>query len=214
MNPIASHTLSPVLSQTTLTSLMRYVDILQEWNPRIRLTGFRSEGEICRHLLLEPILAYNYLENRLPDSFPRVDFGSGNGSPGLILALIDPNHHYILVERSGKKRTFLDYAARHLSLTNVTILPAIDRPLFFPIVYMKAITIRDFLFDPMVRRFLTSSCFFIRFGDDTSPSCYSLCSCVINGGISQWTQTSSFSLSLFVFRDDLKNVPRGTFPKE
>ena len=200
MTPFLPCTLSPILSTLTYTSLMRYVEMLQEWNPRIRLTGFRSEEEICRHLLLEPILAYHYLQNRLPDSLQRVDFGSGNGSPGLILALLDSNHHYILVERSGKKRAFLDYAARHLNLTNVSILPAFDRPLLFPIVFMKAITIKDFLSDPMVKKFSITSCFFVRFGEDSCQSCYSLCSCVINGGISQWTQTALFSLSLNAFR--------------
>lgn len=194
-----AHSLFPILSPPVSESLDRYTSLLLEWNSRIRLTGYHSKEQIREHLLLEPILAFHFLRSRLPENLPRIDFGSGNGSPGLILSILDPDHPYLLIERVEKKRVFLDYVVRHLSLSNVTILPALDRSLASPLVFMKAITIDDFLSDKHVKSFMTPPCFFVRFGKDSSVACLPLLSYVINGGVSQWEKLISFSLFLLEF---------------
>ena len=199
MNPLPTTPLLPSLSPSQRDALDRYTSLLLEWNAHIRLTGYHSKDQVREHLLLEPILAFHFLRSRLPDSLPRIDFGSGNGSPGLILSILDPVNPYLLIERVEKKRVFLDYVARHLSLSNVTILPALDRPVLSPIVFMKAITIHDFLVDKQIKKYLTPPCFFVRFGQDHSKTCHPLLSCVINGGVPEWGQRISFSLFLLEF---------------
>lgn len=192
-------TLFPSLTPKQISALDRYTSLLLEWNTHIRLTGYHSQEQVREHLLLEPILAFHYLQGRLPSSLPRIDFGSGNGSPGLVMALLDPDHSYLLVERVQKKRIFLDHVSRHLSLSNVTVVPAIDSSVFSPLVLMKAITVNDFLSDKNVKRHLSPPAFFIRFGKDPHFACQPLLSCVINGGIREWEKYITFSLFLLEF---------------
>ena len=192
-------TLFPSLTPKQMSALDRYTSLLLEWNTHIRLTGYHSQEQVREHLLLEPILAFHYLQGRLPNSLPRIDFGSGNGSPGLVMALLDPDHSYLLVERVQKKRIFLDHVSRHLSLSNVTVVPSLDSPVFSPLVFMKAITVNDFLSDKNVKRHFSPPAFFIRFGKDPHFACQPLLSCVINGGIREWEKHIAFSLFLLEF---------------
>jgi 16S rRNA (guanine527-N7)-methyltransferase len=198
MNP-NTLTLLPSLSPKQTFALDRYTSLLLEWNSHIRLTGYDSREQVREHLLLEPILAFTFLQGRLPQSLPRIDFGSGNGSPGLIMALLDPDHPYLLVERVQKKRIFLDHVARHLSLSNVTIVPSLASPVHSPLVFMKAITVHDFLSDKNVKKNLSPPAFFIRFGKDPHLACQPLLSCVINGGVREWDRRITFSLFLLEF---------------
>ena len=198
MNSI-NPTLFPSLTPKQMSALDRYTSLLLEWNTHIRLTGYHSQEQVREHLLLEPILAFHYLQGRLPNSLPRIDFGSGNGSPGLVMALLDPDHSYLLVERVQKKRIFLENVSRHLSLSNVTVVPSIDSSVFSPLVFMKAITVNDFLSDKNVKRHLSPPAFFIRFGKDPHFACQPLLSCVINGGIREWEKHIAFSLFLLEF---------------
>lgn len=50
------------------------------------------------------------------------DFCSGNGFPGLIIAILYPNCKVVVVEQDPKKAEFIKGAAQHLKLPNVTVL--------------------------------------------------------------------------------------------
>ena len=101
--------------------LDQYCDLLLHWNSRVRLTGFHTKSEIQKNLIFEPASASRYfsLQN---DPFPLVDLGSGNGSPGIIFAILNPARPIFLIERRQKKMTFLLYAAGNLKLSNVHVL--------------------------------------------------------------------------------------------
>lgn len=91
-----------------------------EWNQVIRLAGYRTREEIYRHLVLEPVMAALYF--RIAEiKNPLVDFGSGNGSPGIIFSLFNPDLPVYLVERKEKKRSFLNYLAGRLNLVSVQV---------------------------------------------------------------------------------------------
>lgn len=112
--------LSGTLSGPVLASLDLYVELLMEWNRSIRLAGYRSPQEIFRHLVLEPVLASLYF--RIGESdLPLIDFGSGNGSPGIIFALLNPGRPVCLVERKEKKRSFLNYLVGRFNLPAVRV---------------------------------------------------------------------------------------------
>ena len=53
---------------------------------------------------------------------PVIDVGSGNGSPGLILAALRPDMAITLLEPRAKRWAFLREAAREMRAANVTIL--------------------------------------------------------------------------------------------
>ncbi len=101
-----------------------YVQLLEEWNERVRLTGYKSKDEILHHLIVEPVSAFDHFSLG-DESHPLVDLGSGNGSPGIVFAILAPHRRVCLVERRQKKMTFLLYAAGKLKLDNVRVLPDI-----------------------------------------------------------------------------------------
>lgn len=48
------------------------------------------------------------------------DIGSGNGCPGLVMAILDPTRSFILVDSDIRKIEFLKHCISHLKLENVT----------------------------------------------------------------------------------------------
>lgn len=104
------------VSRETLDRLSAYADVLRKWQPKINLVGPSTMGDIwCRHMLdsaqLWPLLP--------PTATTLIDFGSGAGFPGLVLAIMGvPQVH--LVESDQRKCAFLREAAR-ITGTAVTI---------------------------------------------------------------------------------------------
>jgi len=95
--------------------LGQYLACLRHWSPRVNLTGAQNEEEAF-HTLIRPILgAEGFLSN------PVIDVGSGNGSPGLILAALRPDVEFTLLEPRAKRWAFLRDAAREMKVRNVTV---------------------------------------------------------------------------------------------
>ena len=86
-----------------------YLDLLAVWSRRVNLTGAHSPEERVR-ILVEPVLP----AVAAIDSGPLVDIGSGNGSPGLVLAAVRPDLGVVLLEPRQKRWVFLVEAARGL----------------------------------------------------------------------------------------------------
>ena len=104
-----------VKDATARARLSRYLDRLLHWSPRINLTGARSEEEAF-NTLVHPVLGAEGLL-----SAPVVDVGSGNGSPGLILAALRPDLTFVLLEPRAKRWAFLRDAVREMNVENVTV---------------------------------------------------------------------------------------------
>jgi 16S rRNA (guanine527-N7)-methyltransferase len=105
------------LSPEQEAPLARYLEILEHWNRRVNLTGARTaEGQV--RTLVEPVLpAVARIE-----SGPLLDIGSGNGSPGLVLAAVRPDLEVTLLEPRQKRWVFLVEAARAMGLNPSAIL--------------------------------------------------------------------------------------------
>jgi 16S rRNA (guanine527-N7)-methyltransferase len=96
--------------------LARYLDLLAAWSARVNLTGARGAEERVR-LLVEPALsALPLLGEGL------LDVGSGNGSPGLVLALLRPALPVTLLEPRLKRWAFLREAARAAARPDIEVL--------------------------------------------------------------------------------------------
>ena len=181
------------LSKEQIEKADLYAHLLLEWNQKIRLTGYESLADIRTHLLFESLLAFSRINAEIPR--PMIDFGSGNGTPGLLFALFDPSLQILLLERIEKKQTFLEYAASRLSLPNVRVRSFLDAPVVNPVIVMKAITLQDLFKDPYVKRFAAPPWSIFRFGQDAHPSCFPVSSYVINGSIQTWGISGSIILT-------------------
>ncbi len=109
--------LSFTLSNEILEKLISYQSCLSKWNKTINLTAHRS---------LANSIEKNFLDSLSMSSFIRgdrvLDFGSGAGFPGLVLAIYYPRKTFFLIEADLKKSSFLKYVVSTLDLKNVSII--------------------------------------------------------------------------------------------
>ena len=96
------------VSRETLDRLTAYADLLAAWNRRVNLVGRSTLADLWRRHMLDSA----QLLPLIPKSAQTlVDFGSGAGFPGLVLAILGaPDVH--LVESNARKCAFLREAAR------------------------------------------------------------------------------------------------------
>jgi 16S rRNA (guanine527-N7)-methyltransferase len=90
-----------------IPSLCAYLDLLAAWSRRVNLTGAR-DARARVAILVAP--AQRLLPLLLPGAL--IDIGSGNGSPGLVLGLLEPDRELTLLEPRAKRWAFLREAAR------------------------------------------------------------------------------------------------------
>ncbi len=91
--------------------LVEYCRLVSE--APVSITSLRSLPEIERELVEDALAAMPVIGSRLPE--PAVDVGSGNGSPGIPLALAYGGP-VTLVESVGRKAAFLAATARALGV--------------------------------------------------------------------------------------------------
>lgn len=99
------------------TTLLRYVDLLAKWNRVYSLTSVRDPREMVIRHLLDSLATLPWL--RGPDL---LDFGTGPGLPGLVLAVARPAWRLTLLDRSAKKLRFVHQATNELQINNVEIV--------------------------------------------------------------------------------------------
>ena len=94
-----------------------YFQLLEKWNVRVNLTGFRisaGNSEAIDRLLIEPILAAAYAGSARTVA----DVGSGSGSPAIPFAIAAPGQPVLtMVESRERKSVFLREALRATALT-------------------------------------------------------------------------------------------------
>lgn len=97
-------------------ALERYLDLLAAWSSRVNLTGARTPAERVE-MLVAPVLP----AVPVPAAGRLIDVGSGNGSPGLVLALLRPDLDVTLLEPRQKRWAFLREAARAAGRPDVAV---------------------------------------------------------------------------------------------
>jgi 16S rRNA (guanine527-N7)-methyltransferase len=100
------------LSASVFASLLRFGELLMEWNARINLTGSKTlVGLVDEHLPDAFAVA-----SVLTEPATVIDVGSGGGLPAVPLAVLRPTLRLTLVEPLAKKAAFLRTAVRELGL--------------------------------------------------------------------------------------------------
>jgi 16S rRNA (guanine527-N7)-methyltransferase len=106
------------VSKAQHSQLEVYLQLLATWTKKINLIAPSTvQNAAWRH-----VADCAQLAPHLPSNPARVvDVGSGAGLPGLVLAIIMPQHSYGLVEQDQRKSAFLRTAAHAMGLQNVAI---------------------------------------------------------------------------------------------
>jgi len=110
------------VSRETITSLIKYEDLLIKANRGFNLIGKSTINQIWKRHFLDSYQAIDFIDKY--DS-SLVDLGSGAGFPGLVLALASQDRKIPLkiklIEKSSKKAKFLKEIINELHL-NVDVL--------------------------------------------------------------------------------------------
>ncbi|MGE5624077.1 MAG: 16S rRNA (guanine(527)-N(7))-methyltransferase RsmG, partial [Bacillota bacterium] len=101
------------------TSLLRYVELLLQWNKAYNLTSIRDPEEMLTKHVLDSLSILPFV-----DASPVLDVGSGAGLPGIPLAVARPDLKFTLLDSNGKKTRFMTHAAAALTLKNVDVVQA------------------------------------------------------------------------------------------
>ena len=96
--------------------LVQYVDLLARWNKVFNLTAIRDPYEMVWLHLLDSLAISPYIRGETI-----IDVGTGAGLPGIPLALIFPEKHFVLLDSNSKKTHFLIQACAELGLKNTQV---------------------------------------------------------------------------------------------
>ncbi len=104
------------LDDATIRALIRFANLLHEWNGTHNLTGAKTL----------PAIYDNIIDSLYPTTFVDVpasllDVGTGAGFPGLVLAVVWPEIPVVLAEPLGKRAAFLNYVALELGLSRLRV---------------------------------------------------------------------------------------------
>ena len=105
-------------SPAALAAILRWLELLCEWNGRIDLTAARSGGELVDLMLADAAA----ISAHLPAGARVVDVGTGAGAPGLALALMRPDLTVTLCEPLAKRASFLRTVIGSVNRTDVTLI--------------------------------------------------------------------------------------------
>ena len=99
-----------------IPALSLYLETVARWNVRTNLTGAVSAQERVSVLVADPWRAMPYIAaGRL------IDVGSGNGSPGLVLALLRTDLNVVLLEPRARRWAFLREVVRRLGRADIEV---------------------------------------------------------------------------------------------
>jgi 16S rRNA (guanine527-N7)-methyltransferase len=116
------------VSRETEDQLKAYQSLVLRWNQRINLISRNDEDEIWQRHILDSAQIWRY---RRSAAMEWLDFGSGAGFPGLVIAVLAKQHfsalQVTLVESDVRKCAFLRHASRELSLQTRVLNERIER---------------------------------------------------------------------------------------
>lgn len=105
-----------ITSKQTI-QLIQLVELLVKWNKAYNLTSVRDPSQMLIKHIMDSIMVSPYLEG---NTF--IDVGTGPGLPGLPLAILNPDKHFVLLDSLGKRLRFIRQAILSLGLKNVEIV--------------------------------------------------------------------------------------------
>ncbi|MGQ0592827.1 MAG: 16S rRNA (guanine(527)-N(7))-methyltransferase RsmG [Gammaproteobacteria bacterium] len=111
--------LGMALPEARFSALIAFLALLAKWNRAFNLTAVRDPVDMVPRHLLDSLAVWPYLHG------PRIlDLGSGAGLPGMVLALVDPEREWVLLDSNAKKTRFLTQVVIELRPDHVEVVQA------------------------------------------------------------------------------------------
>ncbi|TDT71791.1 16S rRNA m(7)G-527 methyltransferase [Hypnocyclicus thermotrophus] len=110
------------ISKESIEKLLKYFQILKEYNSHTNLTAIRDDKGIIEKHFLDSLLVQKNILKYIKGNEKAIDIGTGAGFPGMVLAIVNTNIQFTLLDSVGKKTKFLEITKKELSLENVEII--------------------------------------------------------------------------------------------
>ncbi|MFN8390458.1 MAG: 16S rRNA (guanine(527)-N(7))-methyltransferase RsmG [Bdellovibrionota bacterium] len=101
--------------------LLRYLELILDWNERVDLVAPAPTEKLIERHLVDSLAAAMLLSGLRPDS-GLIDIGSGAGLPGIVLSIMQPTRKVVLLEPRQKRSVFLNEAKRRLGLGRASVV--------------------------------------------------------------------------------------------
>ncbi|MCK4870350.1 MAG: 16S rRNA (guanine(527)-N(7))-methyltransferase RsmG [Gammaproteobacteria bacterium] len=99
--------------------IIEFIEVLSKWRTVYNLTAISSVDEMLVRHVLDSLAIVPFV------SCKRIlDVGTGAGFPGIPLALVFPEKHFVLLDSNSKKTRFLTYVKAELKILNIEIVHA------------------------------------------------------------------------------------------
>ena len=96
-----------------ISKLLIYKELLIKWNNSFNLTSVTNK-EIVTHHFLDCLAVIPFIK-----SSTLLDVGTGAGLPGIVIAIVNPDIKVSLVDKVGKKITFIKRIIAELEIKNI-----------------------------------------------------------------------------------------------
>jgi 16S rRNA (guanine527-N7)-methyltransferase len=104
--------------------LEKYVNAVLAAPSSLGLTATKNPGEFLERHVLDALKMLSLLpKNILETSQKVIDVGSGNGVPGIPIAIASPHWEVFLLDSNNKKCGFLDMFCKFNEIKNVHVVP-------------------------------------------------------------------------------------------
>ncbi len=110
----------PELTSEQLARFEQLDPLYREWNDKINVISRQDIDNLMEHHVLHSLAIAKVLPFK-PES-QVLDLGTGGGFPGIPLAILFPETHFVLVDGTGKKIRVVQEVADALGLSNVTAI--------------------------------------------------------------------------------------------
>ena len=105
------------LSEAQAAQLLRYRDLLIEWNARFNLTAITDDESILARHFVDSLTVLRVLNAGAGQTL--LDVGTGAGLPGIPLKIAQPDLDVTLMDSTGKKVTFCQAVIDDLKLAGI-----------------------------------------------------------------------------------------------
>jgi len=111
--------LGQALPEEHIEHQLDFLAELVRWNKAYNLTAVTDPMEMVDRHVIDSLSIRPFIDGRRI-----LDSGTGAGLPGVVLAIAEPDRHFVLVDSNGKKVRFLRHIQRTMGLDNIEPLHA------------------------------------------------------------------------------------------
>ncbi len=110
----------PNLNDRQKSAFKIMMELYPEWNAKINVISRKDIDNLEINHILHSLSIAKFI--KFTDGSRIMDFGTGGGFPGIPLAVMFPNVHFYLIDRTGKKLLVAQEIAKACGLENVSFM--------------------------------------------------------------------------------------------